>query len=89
MNPKLMAGVIAAVVVAVFLLSVSSIYSAYVAANNHHNYCARTDLILDTFHDIIVLASQPAPGQTLDAKQVAAITAFQTKAFTRIDQARC
>lgn len=89
MNPKLMAGVISAVCVSILVLAVASVYSAWVASNNHHNSCARTDLILDTFHDVIILALMPAPGQTFDAQKVAAIATFESKAFTRIDQARC
>lgn len=89
MNPKLMAGLISAMVIAIVALAISSVYSAYVASTNHHNSCARTGLILDTFHDVIELAFTPQPGQTLTAKQVAGIQAFEQAAFSRIDQARC
>jgi hypothetical protein len=84
-----MAGVIAATAVSVFVLAFSSVYSAWVAANNHHTYCTRTDVILDTFHDVIQLAFTPQQGQVLTAKQVASIQAFEARAFARIDQARC
>lgn len=81
--------ILAAAMVAVLLLAGTSTYSAYVSSTSHKNSCARTDLILNTFHDVIALAFTPAPGQTLTAKQATAIQAFEGKAFPRIDQARC
>lgn len=89
MNPKLLSGLVIAVVCSIVLLALSSIYSSYVAANNHHNNCARADLILDTLHDVIQLAFTPQPGQILTAKQVMQIQSFETSAFARIDRARC
>lgn len=82
-------GILIALVVSVVILAAAATYSAFVASTNHHNSCARTDLILDTFHDVILIALTPAPGQTLTARQVAAVQAFESKAFMRIDEARC
>lgn len=89
MSPKLMGALIVAVVVAIVSLAVSSVYSSYVASTNHHSSCARTALILDSFHDVIQLAFTPQPGQTLTAKQVTQIQKFETEAFARLDRARC
>lgn len=89
MNPRGLAAILVALIFAVVLLGVTTTYSAWVASSNHHNSCARSDLILDTLHDVVALAFTPAPGQTLTARQVADIQAFEVKAFARIDQARC
>lgn len=83
------AGVLLALAAAVLVLAFSSGYSAYVASTNHRNFCARTDLVLDTLHDIIVLAFTPQPGQKITALQVRQIEGFESAAFARIDQARC
>lgn len=80
---------IASAVIALALLAAATGYSAYVSSTNHAKSCARGDLILDTFHDVIVLALTPQPGQTLTAAQVKTIESFETAAFARIDRARC
>lgn len=78
-----------ALVLSVILLAGTSSYSSWVASTNHRNSCISRGLVLDTFRDVIVLALTPQPGQKLTAKQAADIAAFETKAFMRIDQARC
>lgn len=78
-----------ATTVAVLLLAATSSYSAWVSSTNHTHSCARNDLILDAFHDVIVLALTPQPGTSLKAAQVKQIEAFETVAFARLNQARC
>lgn len=89
MNPKLVAILIVSVAVSIGALAAASVYGSWVASNNHNAYCHRTDLVLDTLHDVIQLAFTPQPGQTLTASQVTSIQAFESRAFARIDQARC
>lgn len=83
------AGLLLALVVAVLVLAFASTYSAYVASTNHRNSCARADVILDTLHDVILLAFTPEKGQTISSAQEKQIGAFEIAAFQRIDQARC
>lgn len=81
--------ILASVAVSLALIAGSTGYSAYVSSSSHTKSCARTDLILDSFHDVIVLALTPQPGQTLTAKQVITIQTFEQAAFARLDRARC
>lgn len=66
--------------------------AAQAAAANHKfekHICDLHDSGLNVLHDVIVLALTPAPGKSLTSAQVKSITAFETAAFGRIDQARC
>lgn len=80
---------LAAATTAIVLLAASSCYSAWVSSTNHHNSCARSDLILDVMHDILQLAATPPPDTKVSAGQVQRANAFLSAAYTRIDQARC
>lgn len=80
---------IASALVAILLPSGATIYSAQVGSSNHHASCARSDLVLDAIHDVIVIAVTPKPGGKLTRAEFLAIQAFESKAFARIDQARC
>ena len=82
-------GVLVVLLASIVLLAAASAYSSYVASQNHANACARTGLILDVFHDVIQKAVTPSPGRKLTPKQATSIAAFESYAFTRIDQARC
>lgn len=81
--------VLLALVFAVLVLGFASTYSAWVSSTNHHASCARSDVILDTLHDVILLAFTPAPGQKVTAAQERQIGSFELAAFQRIDQSRC
>lgn len=89
MNPRGLVAILTSFAAAIVLLAATSTYSAYVSSTNHKNSCSSRGLILDTFHDVILDAFAPAPGETVTAKQAAGIEAFEAKAFARIDQARC
>lgn len=89
MRDRFLGGLLLVLFAAVLLLGFTSSYSAYVASTNHRNSCTSRALVLDTLHDLIVLATTPKIGQRLSAEQVREITAFQSAAFTRINQARC
>lgn len=78
-----------AATMAILVQAGTSIYSAYVASTNHRTYCTRTGVIIDSFEDVIVLALTPKPGQILTATQTTQIASFETKAFARLDKARC
>lgn len=82
-------GVLLALVFAVLVLGFASTYSAWVASTNHHNSCARADVILDTLHDVILLAFTPQKGQKITSAQEQQIGSFELAAFERIDQAKC
>lgn len=86
---RFIAPIVLALTVAVVVLAATASYSAYISSTNHHNSCARSDLILDTLHDVILLAFTPQKGQTVTAAQERQIGSFELAAFQRIDQARC
>lgn len=86
---KFHSGILLALVVSVLVLAFTSTYSAYVASTNHHNACARTDLILDVMHDILQLAVTPPADTKVTEEQVRRTNAFLSAAYTRIDLARC
>jgi hypothetical protein len=88
-RPHALQAILAALTFAIILNSLTSAYSAHVTASNRHASCARTDLILDSLHDVILLALTPEPGQKLTSAQVRTIASFEAKAFARIVQARC
>lgn len=89
MGNRFIAPLILAMTVAIVVLALTSAYNSWVSTSLHSKSCARSDLILDTFHDVILLAFTPPKGETLTAGQVKQITRFEAAAFTRIDQARC
>lgn len=77
-------------------LSVALIVSAFSGRARRHNIrstateiCAKHNDGLDVMHDLIVIASAPPKGKTLTPAQVQATVSFQTKAFARINAARC
>lgn len=78
-----------ALVISVLLLGGTSTYSSWVASTNHHNSCARVNLLADEFQNVIVLALTPAPGKTYTAQQVRAATAFEAKSAEILNKARC
>lgn len=82
-------GVMLALVGAVLVLAFTSSYSAWVSSTNHHNSCARSDVILDTLHDLILLAFTPQHGEKVTAAQEQQVGQFELAAFARIDQSRC
>lgn len=75
LQPLLQPLMLVAVTLAVVVLAVTSAYSSWVASNSHHNACARTDLTLDTVHDVVLILAVPR--------------ARRREAFARIDLARC
>lgn len=89
MGNRFIAPIVIALTIAIVVLAVTSAYNSWVSTTLHSKSCARSDLILDTVHDVILLAFTPQKGETVTAAQERAIGAFEIAAFERIDQARC
>jgi hypothetical protein len=89
MNPKLITGLVLAVTVAIVALSISSVYSAYVASTNHHNSCLSRDKVVDAIEGLVAYALTPKPGTTVSAAQVKTSQAFERASNEILDKARC
>jgi len=75
--------------VLVLALVAALVIQGFAGRQRREDICARENAALTVLHDVIVLAMTPPPGKRLSPAQVKAITAFEAKAFARIDSARC
>jgi hypothetical protein len=88
-NPRLLTGLVVAVVVAIVALSISSVYSAYVASTNHRNSCQARGASADALDSLIAFVLTPRPGTSQTAAQIAATQKFQRSADAIVNKQRC
>lgn len=89
MGNRFIAPLILAMTVAIVVLACTSAYNSWVSTSLHSKQCARSDLILDTIHDLVAQFLTPTKGETLTPAQVKALAVAEATAFERIDLARC
>ena len=69
--------------VAAFALSAWSLYSS------HQQACASRNASLAVLHDVVVIATTPAPGHPPTSDQRQQIARFRAAVFSRIGSAHC
>jgi hypothetical protein len=89
MNPRILAGLVIAVVIAVVALSAATVYSSYVAASNHHNSCNARAASADALDSLIAFVLAPKPGTSQSAEQIVQTEKFQQSADAIVDKQRC
>lgn len=89
MANRFIAPILIALTIAVVVLATTSAYNSWVSSSLHSKQCARSDLILDTLHDVVQIAYTLPKGQKVSAAEADYIAAIEAQLFTRINQARC
>ena len=78
-----------AISVLVIALAAALVIQGFAGRQRRQDICTAQNRILDTLHDVVTIAVTPPKGKRLTDEQVAAITQFEAKEFTRINAARC
>lgn len=81
--------VVTALAALVLFLLATLVLQGFAGRARRHDICRGQNATLGVLHDLIALSTTPPAGRKLSAAQVRAITEFQTKAYARIDSARC